>query len=835
MFLSESFGEALGRAFEIDNLWLDVLPSIMERTVTEALISVRLSVFLSVNARLFCAFCLLSASLYAQRATTAASNATCSGTARSVHGEVTDTTGSRVAHAVVRAVCGIYTKQVETNANGEYVLDLKPGSYALAIEAPGFAPEQSAFAVSASGDVLAPKAILHIANASTNVIVSADVGMAAPYAESATKSITPVLLQPFSIATVTSEQMTQQNSQNVVEALAYTAGAQSLSANAAVPQMVDSFNLRGFAADEYLDGMRIPQGYNAVQSGPGSLNLDPNDLERLEILLGPSSTLYGQSNLGGIVDAVSKQPTSTSYRSLQFQAGTYSWLHGAGDFSGPINHSGTLLYRIDGVARNSDTYVYGIQDNRYTINPTLAWYPSAHTSLTAYAKLLRTTTDSATGYAPALGTVTPASYGFLPVSFQPGDPTFDRYRKNQIFTGYRFDHQGGGRWTIQHQLRYVHSTTDTHFLYPYLLGSDGITLSRFSYTLIPTTDGIQTDTHARGLFNLGKTRHSVIGGLDYQWQKFDNNYGLAPGSNLILTHPVYGQGDTVTPLTVKLKQAQYQGGLYGQDDIELGRFTVVAGGRGDFTSQNTVDGFTGATTSSQNPNAFTGHVGASYHVKGIAPYFGYSTSFLPTLGSGYDGKAFVPTRGSNIEGGLKYQPNGTPLIFRIAGFSLTQQNVTVTDPDHPTFSIQQGEVHTPGAEVQLNGAVRRLDFTAAFTHIEPAYSKSTTALHKQPQTIADNTASLWMHYVIPERWIAGLGFGGGARFVGQSWGDSNNTIKVPGFTVFDGALDYTRERVRFAVNAKNLGNRKYVDGCYSAVQCAYGAAVTVVGSTTFTF
>lgn len=785
---------------------------------------------------LLACFLSLAAGLSAQHTQSSNANTACLGIAQIVQGEVTDSTGARVAHAAVRATCGDTVVDTETGNNGEYTLQLKPGRYLLEIEAEGFAPSHSSLAISAAAPVPVQNNILTIAGASTNVTVIAEAGMIAPYAESVTKGVAPVLLQPFSISTVTQEQMIEQNAQNMTEALAYTAGVQSLSSNAAVPQAVDSFNLRGTDADEYLDGMRIPQGYNAVQSGPSSLNLDPNDLEKLEILLGPSSTLYGQSNLGGIVDAVSKQPTSTPYHSLQFQAGTYSWLQGAGDFGGPLNHSSTLLYRINGVVRNSDTYVYGIQDNRYTINPTLTWRPSTDTALTGYAKFLRTTSNSITGYLPAAGTLTPASYGILPVSFQTGDPTFDRYRKNQFFTGYRFDHQSsGGRWALQHQLRYIHSTTNTHFIFPYALAPDEITLLRFSYNLIPAIDGLQSDTHMRGLFHLGRTQHNVIGGLDYQWQRYHNNYGLGLASNFDITHPIYGQGDTVAPLATKLKQTQYQGGLYGQDEIELGRFTVVAGGRADFTSQNTVDSFTKATTASQSPNALTGHAGLSYHIAGLAPYFSYSTSFIPTLDAGFDGKPFVPERGSNLEGGIKYQLHGTPLMLRVAGFSLTQENVEVTDPNHPGFSIQTGKVHTPGVEVQLGGSVRHLDFTAGFTHIEPRYTEGLEYLHKQPATVADNTSSAWLHYVLPQPWISGFGLGGGVRFVGRSWGDADNTFQAAGFTLFDGALDYTRERWRFAVNAKNLGNRRYVDGCYSSVDCAYGAARTIVGSTTFTF
>lgn len=321
----------------------------------------------------------------------------------------------------------------------------------------------------------------------------------------------------------------------------------------------------------------------------------------------------------------------------------------------------------------------------------------------------------------------------------------------------------------------------------------------------------------------------------YQWQMYQDNYGLGVGSSLVITHPVYGQGDTILPITAKLKQTQYQGGLHGQDEIQAGRFTFVAGGRGDFTAQSTVNSLTGVTTASQNPDAFTGHTGVSYHVSGLAPYFSYSTSFLPTLGAGYNGNAFAPTRGSNMEGGVKYQLPGSPFMLRVAGFSTTEQNVAIADPNHPGFSIQTGKVHTPGAEVQLNGTHKHLDFAAAFTHIHPVNTESTTYLNDQPALVASNTASSWLHYAITEPRISGLGIGAGVRFVGRSWGAANNSFEVANFTVFDGVLDYTRERWRFAVNAKNIGNRKYVDGCYSNAECAFGAARTVFGSTTITF
>ena len=338
------------------------------------------------------------------------------------------------------ATCGEVSQDTRADEKGEYHLSLAPGEYQLEVTADGYNSRAETLHVRDDAAQVEPVVTPAIASASSSVTVSAE-SMTSSFAATSSEVDTPILEQPFSIDTITHDQMIQHNPQSVAEAIGYTAGAQTLSVNGPAVAAVDSFSLRGNAADEYLDSMRIPQAFNAVQSGPGSLQLDPNDIERIDLLLGPSSTLYGQSNLGGIVDAVSKQPTATAYRSLQLQVGSYDRYQGAGDFSGPLAHTGAPQYRVNGLMRRANTYVYGIQDNRLTVNPTITWHPSLNTTFTVYTKYLRNTSDSITAYLPEVGTVSPASFGYLPVSINVSDPTYDRYKKNQFFTGYSVDHK----------------------------------------------------------------------------------------------------------------------------------------------------------------------------------------------------------------------------------------------------------------------------------------------------------------------------------------------------------------------------------------------------------
>jgi len=172
-------------------------------------------------------------------------------------------------------------------------------------------------------------------------------------------------------------------------------------------------------------------------------------------------------------------------------------------------------------------------------------------------------------------------------------------------------------------------------------------------------------------------------------------------------------------------------------------------------------------------------------------------------------------------------------MLRVAGFSMRQQNTLQPDPNLPGNSVQTGEVHTPGVEVQANGTVlRSLDYTVTY---KPVNTVSATAEGKQPVTVSNNTASTWLHYTFRRGLPAGVGVGAGAPFSGASWATVTNTLSVPGFTLFDAALDYTMERWRFAVDARNVGDRRYVNGCSNQYFCAYGASRTIVGSASFRF
>jgi iron complex outermembrane receptor protein len=756
----------------------------------------------------------------------------CTGPAQPIIGVLADPSNAAIPYVTVRAQCGATVHATTTDGQGIYRLLLAPGPWQIRVESPGFQKTSLPLTV-VEGARNELRTTLQLAHDNSVVTVVADVGMVNTATESTSKIDTPVLEQPFSIVSVTQTQLQQQNVQSLNQALKYTAGAS--------PEMYgpdprgDWFTIRGNPADVYLDGVRVPQAVNSPNSF-AAIQLDPNDLSRFELLLGPSSALYGQSNIGGLVDGISKRPSLTPRRNVQLQGGNFDRIQGGGDFSGPLNRSASLLYSVNGIARSSHTYVYGARDDRFTFNPTLEWKPSLNTSVSLFGKFLHGDVGTAAVFLPRAGTLdrSPA-FGYLPTWFNSGDPATDRYRKRQYMTGYAIEHNSP-QWNLRHMARYVHANIVYAGLYAGAFS--GRYIYRVNFVSKPVIDGFQTDTHASKHLITGRFRHLLLGGADFQWQQYKNRQGGVLDTSLALDvlNPVYGVKYTPTPITTLTDAKQFQGGAYGQEQVQVAGFTVVAGGRYDQTAQETLTVTTGATAQ-QRPHAFTGHAGISYQRDGLAPYVSYSTSFLPTIGQGFDDRSFVPTTGASYEAGVKYQLPRHIGMVTFAAYSMTQDNRTTTDPDHPLFSRQIGQVRTIGHEMQASGTVMRsLDLSFSYAHTRPVVTRSTTAdYHKLLAPISKDAVSLWAHYTVRRTLLTGFGFGGGARYLGPKWGDAANTFETPGYTVFDGTLDYTLERWRFAINSTNLLNKRYVAACSTLTNCYYGGTRSAIASVNFSF
>lgn len=652
----------------------------------------------------------------------------------------------------------------------------------------------------------------------------------------ATKTDTPLILTPQMISVIDRLQIQIQNIQTVTQALRYVPGVQTELGGADNRIETNQFTIRGFVAQEYLDGLRLQSGTWAAPQ------LDPYALDRIDVLKGPSSVLYGQSSPGGLVALTSRRPSSMAGGGIMFQTGNWNRLQGAADLTGPVTTDGAVSYRITGLIRDTDTQIDHTKYRKWFVAPAISWRPDSDTELTILANYQHEPDGGFYNQIPSPGSGQKSSFGKIPTSFYGGEPGYDRLHRTQESIGYSFSHRLSSTWTFRSNFRYMHIWTDYRTVLFEALAPDGHTLLRSPYRAIEKLDTLAIDNQMQGDFSTGPIRHKLLFGVDYQHSNWNHlaDYAFEKAPTLDWLDPVYGQPIPTPPVFQNGRQKQDQAGIYAQDQMSWGGLNVVVGGREDWFSTTDLNSINGKL-SSLSQSVFTGRAGVIYLFDfGLAPYLSYSTSFQPVLGTGFDGTPFKPTRGKQYEAGLKYQPINFPGFITASAYRLTQTNVTVPDLSHAGFSAQLGAYRAKG--IELDGhltPMKGLDLRASYGYLDIKVSDAPAALGlkgKVPPGNAKNTATFWADYAPVHGALAGLTIGGGVRYMGKSFGNQLNTYRVGNDTLFDAVLGYDLAHLSsrlnhwsLQLNATNLFDKTYVSSCGN-LGCYYGLKRQIIAN-----
>ena len=662
-------------------------------------------------------------------------------------------------------------------------------------------------------------------------------GYVATRSATGTKTDTPILEIPQAINVVTADQVTAQGARNLTQALRYTPG---LNTGGFTDRngIADEITSRGFAPTPlYFDGAYIPY----AGSLGGAPQIDPYTLERIEVLKGPSSVLYGQNQPGGLINLVSKRPTTEQRSQVKLGAGSYNRVNGAIDTSGPIDDQKAFTYRLIGVANKGNEQVEHTHSERMLLAPSLTWTPNDDTSLTLLAQIQRD--DGLEDYQslPRIGSLDRGPAGErINRDFFSGDSHYNDYKRNQYIFGYDFSHSFSEDLKYRSTARYtdVRDRYKGFYLRSFVTDDAGVTdftqANRVKLDWRQHNIAYTIDNNLEYRFNTGALEHTTLMGVDYR--HFNRKYDGLNAYN-VLPVDLYGKNNydssSVTPvLDTKWDNTLRQTGVYLQDQIKLDQWILTIGGRQDWAEIDNKDILPG-TISSQRDNKFTGRVGLTYVTEfGLAPYISYSESFLPTLGTAAPergGDAFKPTEGEQYEVGVKYQPLEKTLITASV-YQVKQKNVLTGDTEYPQYQAQNGEVRSRGVELEIKSSIDNLDVLAAASYIDSFYTKSTYGDQgNRNEAQAPVSAALWVDYHFTQATLDGLTFGAGARYTGRKPGDSANSFDVPSYVVYDttisydmGKLDASLRGLQTRLNVQNIFDREYVSDCNYSFGCYYG-------------
>ena len=644
-------------------------------------------------------------------------------------------------------------------------------------------------------------------------------------AASATKTATPIVETPQAISVVGSDFIDALNARTIAEALNYTSGVRSQAFGS--DTRIDYYQLRGFAnASFFKDGLVLTNSGAFL-----SWTTPAEGIDRLEVLKGPSSVLYGGGSAGGLVNIVGKPPVRTPLLAAEVGADEYGSVYGSVDAGGPL--SATVSARAAGLVRRGDTQTPLARDDRTFGAGALEWRPSEAASLTVRGSYARDRSDRPTGFLPYAGTVTRLPDGRrIPTRLFVSDPRLDRYDRDQIEGGYAFDARLGVGVEFVSNGRYA----ELDLTYAGLFGSfagnpvarnGSFLLNRGNARLVGSLRNVTVDNRLVGTFATGALRHTLLVGLDYSRSTLRNANALGAAPPLDVFDPDYTVAIPALGAFTRNRQRLEQVGVYVQDQVEAGGFVLVLSGRHDRVDVRTVNNAGRVATG--DPTRTSYRVGLVHAGEGgLAPYASYSTSFTPLVGTqAATGDFFDPETGRQFEAGIRYQAKRLPLLATLSLFDIRRRGVLVADPrpGFPANQSQGGEQRSRGGEFELKARpLAGLDLTVAVTAFDLDVLKgAATVVGRTPTATPQFTAALFADYTLPGGTaLSGLGFGGGVRHTGRSFADDVNTLVVPAATVFDAAAHYEFGPFRAALNVSNLLNKYYVAACPAAGTCYVG-------------
>jgi iron complex outermembrane receptor protein len=671
-------------------------------------------------------------------------------------------------------------------------------------------------------------------------------------ASSGTKTDLPLAETPQSISVIDASTISELGIQNLNQAMRFVAGVTPETRGSSA-EVYDQFKLRGFTVPVFLDGLKMIDGV-----GYASPQIDMSRLDRIEIVKGAASALYGASSPGGLVNEQSKLPIDRDfYGAISGSYGNYDTYRVDGDVGGNLDG---VLYRFYGSANGADAQQRYGKRERETMSGAVTLGSGTATDFTFLAAYSHDPYNGNYGVFPAVGTLIANPAGKLPTSFYGGEPD-DYFSREQVGFTYILNHDFGGDWKFRSSGRYQNVKSELGIVYTggsqASAAIDPTLYSRFSYATDEEVNSWVYDNQLTGVVATGPLTHNLLLGADRQVAHSRELYAFGGGTTIDAYDPVYGTMDTpsepyqvlnydligyATPTLAKLRQRQQ--GVYAQDQISVGGLRVLLSGRQDWARAEQA----GVVRKDEK---FTYRVGALYKTTfGLAPYASYSTSFEPQSSTLADGTLAKPSLGKQIEVGAKYQVPGTDLLISGAWFRIEQTNVVVSDP--LTFiSYQMGKVRSRGFEVEASGSLPYdFNFRLAWStqKVRNIEDVDASLVGLGLATVGRGGISANLAWAPKSGAAEGLTVGGAVRHVRPTYAglytnaDATQTsYNTPSYTVFDGMMRYNLgkmglDNVTLGLNASNIFDKKYLTSCFAQYSwCWYGNRRTVQGTIALTW
>ena len=639
-------------------------------------------------------------------------------------------------------------------------------------------------------------------------------------AQSATKTDTPIMEIPQSIQVIPGSVLKDQDQQTLSGAIE---NVSSVVAPKTTELLTSEFLVRGFKSQFYTDS--LPTYGSANAADPLSLI----NVERIEVVKGPTSTLFGGglgAPVGGLVNVVSKQPLPEPQYVISFRGGSFTTLNPSFDFNQPLTDDDTVLFRLTGEYEYSESYIDALENQNYAFFPTIAFNFSPDTHLIVRGQYSHVEFLEYSGLR-AEGTIADAPYAIPPHRFSGATDTPKSTVENFMVTA-EFSHRFSRYLEGSIQARYYENNFEEYSSFTHQLIIDGVgDFGKPGPSYLPFYSGVLPATVNEFVINpnlvidfetefLTAMTHKILFGLEYDTTRAKAQLGVFYDEFDDIWLDVADRYDDITYLGIEggnISQSQddhYETlGVYLQDQLDItSRLHFLASLR--WTSV-TVDEIGAKNTNS----SVTPRVGAVFDITDkISVFAGYGEGFRAV--TALFGETPKPEESSQIEGGLKFDFYEVGLSGTVAGYQLIRENVVVPDPNGAFSSIQAGEQTSYGAEFDfLWEPIESVSILGNY-----AYTNAKLTEHSSPELLVgdflprvpEHSGRIAVRYRFLDGFLEGLGVGMGLTGMSKRYISLPNEYTVDGFYRIDAQASYPlTEHLDLTVNIQNLTNTQYYE------------------------
>lgn len=698
------------------------------------------------------------------------------------------------------------------------------------------------------------------------IVTAAPLGYRVPNASIGTRTDTAIINVPQSIQVIPEQVLEDQNAQTLNEALRNASGVstgRALSGTRSATPLI-----RGFENNNNIlrNGLRD----DTLQFGSGLPNV-----ERVEILKGPASVLFGAGDVGGTINLVTERPLYDPAYEFSIDGGSFGAYGANLDFGGPLDDQGRLAYRLNIEYSGEESFIDFQDSDFFFVSPSLQLLNTEKSSLILDFEYLRSRGRQSSSGLPAYAAIGLDNNTFidtfresisdqqadlagtLDISTNVAEPTLGRSEVNVTRVGYRLSHEFSDDWKLNHEFlaSFQETPVETFVvgIAPFQsLGQTDITKVRRLFLSNPSErESYIFNTNFVGDFDVFGVEQTLLVGAEVSLEEERDTVVLRQEINpdgFDLFDPVYSTAGfeyfdlaTAFPNNNQISNRNRYS-LYGQTQLDFfsGDLIALLGGRVDFIDQDFRDTANRFNTEpiELNEAAFSPRVGLVYKPsENISLYTSYSQSFNPVIGQSADLDVFEPERGRQFEVGIKTSFLDDRFSSTLAYYDLTRTNVLTQDVDNTGFQVQIGEQRSSGTEFDFAGEILPgWNIIANYANTNARISQDNeievgTRLINSPR----NSASLWTTYQLQEGALEGLGFGLGVYFVGDRNGELRRPFEVPGYTRTDASLFYRKDSFRTQVNFENLFNTRYIEGARDQFRVQPGAPFGVSASVNWEF